>query len=441
MRKISRRRLLQAGVIAPAGMLAGHRARTAGRPNLILISIDTLRPDRLSGYGHKRKTSPNIDQLLGRSAVFTDAITNVPLTGPSFTSLFTSLYPHETGAVRNGIPMVDGPVTLAMALKKNGYHTAAVLSNWPLQKRLSNLGGGFDLYDDDFHQKRWLIFNDERDAEGVTARALTWLEKNPPEPFFAWVHYSDPHSPYLAHEGFAPTPGSSDRARYDSEVAYTDHHLGVLLHRLGERGLFDRSLVAFISDHGESLGEHSYTGHGRNLYQPGLRVPFALAGPGIAFRHEPHPVQLLDLAPTMLGYAGLPAPAQMRGLNLMPALRGEVPWPARTLRFETYPGAAPQVTGSEKALSRPLWVGEKTGARKLLLALSPQRRWEQYDLAVDPTESKNLVRLRDPDFNREADGLLSWYRSWEGNMVVGNVRAVTEEDRKKFQALGYMDGP
>jgi arylsulfatase A-like enzyme len=414
--------------------------RPAARPNVILISIDTLRADRLSCYGYRLRLSPNIDRLLTRGARFTDAITNVPLTGPSFTSLFTSRYPHETGAIRNGIPMVSGLATLAAILKKNGYQTAAIISNWPLQARLSNLDLGFDSYDDDFHQKRWLLFNDERDAEAVTVRALAWLEKAPKEPFFAWIHYSDPHSPYLRHEGFTFSRTESDSARYDSEVAYTDHHLGVLLNRLEAKGLLERSLVVFISDHGESLGEHGYTGHGRNLYQPSLRVPFGLVGPGIPVKKEAAPIQLLDLAPTVLAYAGIPAPKSMRGLNLLPALRGEAPWPERVLLCETYPGAAPQVQGAERMLTKPLWVGRKQGERKLLFNVTLQR-WELYDLASDPDELDNLVKLRDPEFVRESDQLLAWYREWEKKMVVGEIGVLTEEDRRKFKALGYVDGP
>ena len=273
-------------------------SRSSGPPNIILLTVDTLRADRTGCYGYKHNTSPNVDKLAGKGVLFLDASTNIPLTNPSFCSLFTSRYPHETGAIRNGIPMIDDMPTLATIFKKNGYHTAAIISNWPLKRHLSNLHRGFDIYNDDFKEKRYLFFNAERDAEGVTDDALSWLNDSPKEPFFLWVHYSDPHAPYLEKEGFMFEKSNTDSARYDSEVGFTDKHIGRMLDEFEEKGVLSRSVVLFTSDHGESLGEHEYTGHGRRLYQPGLHVPFIIFGPGIpeGVKYK-EPVQLLDLAP------------------------------------------------------------------------------------------------------------------------------------------------
>jgi arylsulfatase A-like enzyme len=416
-------------------------ALPAGPVNIIILSVDTLRADRLGCFGYKQATSPNLDKLVKKGLLFPNALTNVPLTNPSFASLFTSHYPHETGAIRNGIPMVDGFPTLAMVMKKHGYNTAAVISNWPLKRHLSKLDLGFDLYDDDFHDKRWVFFNNERDAEEVTERAVKWIEDGPKEPFFAWIHYSDPHAPYLKHQGFEFDSGGINSSNYDSEVAYTDHYIGDLLLKLEQKGLLSRSLVVFISDHGESLGEHDYIGHGRNLYQPSLRVPLALIGPGLTpGTRSDAAVQLLDLEPTILSYAGIKAKLTMRGLDLMPFIRGEKPWPDRTLYFETYPGAAPQVPGAEKMLDQPIWVGSRHGTSKIMFSVRYQK-WELYDLVTDPAELHNLVNIRDPEFIAASDDFLSWYREWENKAVVGEINVMTDEDRQRFKALGYIEGP
>jgi len=422
-------------------VLAVRPSVSSGPANILLLSVDTLRADRLGCMGYNQRTSPNIDRLVKKGTLFTNASTNVPLTNPSFASLFTSRYPHEIGAIRNGIPMVDGIPTLALIMKKRGYHTAAVISNWPLKRHLSKLDLGFDYYDDDFHEKRWVFFNSERDAEEVTDHAVKWIEAGPREPFFAWVHYSDPHAPYLQHKGFKFDSGGMNSSNYDSEVAYTDHSIGLLLDKLESTGLSSRTLIIFISDHGESLGEHNYIGHGRDVYQPSLHVPFALIGPGIAAgKREGAGIQLLDLAPTVLSYAGVRAKAPMEGLDLMPFIRGEAAWPERTLYFETYPGAAPQVPGAEKMLDKPIWVGSRHGTEKLLFSVRYQK-WEKYDLASDPGERSNLVNIRDENFIAESDGFLSWFQGWQDKMVVGEINVMTEEDRRKFKALGYVDGP
>jgi len=415
--------------------------RSAGPLNIILLSVDTLRADRLGCFGYAKPTSPNLDKLLHQGTLFMDASTNVPLTNPSFASLFTSRYPHEIGAIRNGIPMVDGITTLASIFKNHGYHTAAVISNWPLKRHLSNLAQGFDLYDDDFHEKRWLFFNSERDAEEVTEHAVQWLDSSPQEPFFAWIHYSDPHAPYLKHDGFDFPGDGINSSNYDSEVAYADHFIGELLKKMEAMDLPSRSLIVFISDHGESLGEHGYTGHGRNVYQPSMHVPFALIGPGImAGARENARVQLLDLAPTTLGYAGIEVPPDMRGLNLMPFIKGQAPYPDRAIYYETYPGAAPQVAGAEKMLDKPIWVGYRLGMTKLMFSVRYQK-WELYDLASDPREEVNQANIRDPQFIKNSDQVLAWYQEWADKTVVGEIGVMTEEDKKKFQALGYMDGP
>jgi len=418
------------------------------KPNLILISVDTLRQDHLGIYGYKRNTSPNIDRLLKTGVWFTNAHCNVPLTSPSFSSMMSSRYPHETGSTRNGIPMIDGIETLAEILKKQGYTTAAILSNWPLKKHLSNLQKGFDIYDDNFFEKRWLIFNSERDAKDVTALSIAWIEQKPKEPFFLWAHYSDPHSPYLFHKGFLfkePDKPDTEIQRkidaYDSEIAYTDYQIGLLMNKLKEKGLDKTSLIVFLADHGESLGEHGYTGHGRYLYEDCMRVPFGLSGPGIPLNQRIDvQVELLDLAPTCLGYLGIPHAKLMRGRNLIPFIKGEKPWQKSYLvYFETYPGAV-RGEGADKIVNtkKPIWIGLKLDDAKVLYSVSGSR-WEMFNLQSDHKELKNLADPSNQNFILYSEHLLKWYRSWEQSIAMGKTDALTEEDRKKLEALGYIN--
>ena len=430
--------------------LAGIVAAAAVQPqlNLIFISVDTLRADHLGIYGYSRNTSPRLDQLLRAGTLFLDASANVPLTNPSFCSMLSSRYAHQTGATRNGIPMIAGNETLAQLLKAQGYHTAAILSNWPLKANLSGLQPGFDLYDDEFFEKRWLFFNSERDAQGVTERALAWLQGRPAEPFFLWVHYSDPHAPYMNHDGFSfrsrnrLSPDQRNLDDYDSEVAYTDHWIGQLFETLEALGLPSRSLIVFVADHGESLGEHSYTGHGRNLYQPSLHVPFGLIGPGIPpDQRLDFPVELLDLAPTLLACLNLPAGEKMLGFNLLPAVQGQAQPPERLIYFETYPGALPQMKGAEEILDtkNPIWIGFREGPVKISYSLRTSR-WELYRLNHDPQELHDLAKVTDPVFVKISERLLAWFnREEKAGGAVGETGALTEQDRKQLESLGYVD--
>jgi arylsulfatase A-like enzyme len=447
------RQKLRIGILlgVAALTLAGHAPASPShpaRPNLILLSVDTLRADHLGLYGYSRNTTPNLDQLLNRGTWFSDASCNVPLTNPSFSSLLTSRYPHQTGATRNGIPMIPGNLTLVQILKAQGYQTAAILSNWPLKDHLSGLKPGFDLYDDEFFEKRWLFFKNERDAERVTEHALSWLETKPAGPFFLWVHYSDPHAPYLNHPEFSfrsrSRLASADRNRddYDSEIAYADHYIGKLLEALSTLEFSSRTLIVFVADHGESLGEHQTTGHGHNLYQPSLHVPFGLVGPGIPpGRRLDAPVELLDLAPTLLAYAGLPPGPKMLGRNLLPAIQGRAELTRQLIYFETYPGAVPNVKGAEEVMNtrKPIWIGFRDGPVKITYSLRASR-WELYHLDPDPAELRNLAKVTDPEFIAVSEHLLAWYRLQEKDgLSIGQTNALTDQDRKQFQSLGYVD--
>ena len=304
-------------------------------PNVVILTIDTLRADRLSSYGYRRPTSPNVDRLLASGVRFTQARTVEPLTNPALCSMFTSLYPHEHGATRNGLRLRPGLPSVAGVLQRRGYRTAAFVGNWTLKDRISGLGEHFERYDEVFSRKRWFgVFKSEATAEDLSDAALEWLDETngSRRPFLLWVHYVEPHAPYRLQEGFArplgiPPAGNASRSdRYDTEIAFADHHLGRVL------AFFDRdpalkanTLFIFTADHGESLGEHGYWGHGRNLHEPGpAHPPGALLG-----REDPPGHHARRPGPEPGRGAHHPRPRRTAGAAGIPGLRLDPGAPGR----------------------------------------------------------------------------------------------------------------
>ena len=265
----------------------------AAAPNILLISVDTLRADRMSSYGYERATTPNIDKLLARGVRFSDARTIEPLTAPALASMLTSLPPHEHGASRNGLRMRGKLVSFSKILGRRGYSTAAFVGNWTLQDRLTGLGEHFETYNAVLDRKRWLgMIKSEATAQDLNERALEWLgehlEAKRRKPFLLWVHYVEPHGPYELHGSMLDQLGidfgteAEAADRYDTEVAWVDARIADLLDGVFERVSREETLVVFVADHGESLGDHGYWGHGRHLYDASLRIPMGVT----SFRME-----------------------------------------------------------------------------------------------------------------------------------------------------------
>jgi choline-sulfatase len=313
---------------------AGDPTVRPARPNVLLVTVDTLRADRMSGYGYERPTTPRLDAWMARGVRFTQARTIEPLTAPALTSLLTSTEPQDHGASRNGLRMRAGLASLPKSLQAHGYATAALVGNWTLRHKLTGLGEHFGRYDELLTRKRWFgLVNGEADGNDVTDAAIAWIDgqraASADQPFFLWVHYVEPHAPYVLHPehrarlGLPATGDLSREDRYDTEVAFVDAAVGRLLEYLERRGLAPDTLVVFAADHGESLGEHGYWGHGRNLYEPGLRIPLALGGPArIRPRVLDAPALLTDVAPTILGLVGIAAPPSFRGFDWSPVPLG-----------------------------------------------------------------------------------------------------------------------
>jgi choline-sulfatase len=415
---------------------------------VVILTVDTLRADHLSSYGYRRPTSPNIDRLLASGVRFTEARTVEPLTNPALTSMFTSLYPHEHGATRNGLRMRPGLPSLARALGRRGYKSAAFVSNWPLKDRISGLAEHFERYEEVFTRKRWLgLFKDEANAGDLTDAALAWLVETRKErrPFLLWVHYVEPHAPYRLREEFVRPLGLPQRGdisrpdRYDTEIAFADQQIGRLL------AAFDRdpelkanTLFVFAADHGESLGEHGYWGHGRNLYEPTLRIPLGLAWTG---KIRPGttidaPALNLDVPPTVLGLAGLPIPSGFRGFDWTPVLQGAPPPRDRTLWFEAHKGAV--LSSQEAANARRkglLEVGMLVDGRKQILRLSESTP-SLFDLTQDPREAHGLAA--DP---RLSQRLREWMDAVQQGLTASDrlgPATVGSEDAAQLRALGYV---
>jgi arylsulfatase A-like enzyme len=270
------------------------------RHNVLLITLDTTRVDRLGCYGGEKGLTPNVDALAEDGARYDRAYCTMPLTGPSHTAILSGLRPRETGVVQNGIPVPEELDTLAEIFSVSGYRTGAVVGAFPVCSKLG-FNRGFDYFDDYFSPVNALtrltfarILGDagaiktkarlQRRATEVTDRAIAWLDRGDGRPFFLWVHYFDPHTPYDPPDDYISASDSDvpEIRAYDGEVAYTDAEVGRLLDHVAESGFADDTVIIATADHGESLGEHDYYwDHGRYVYEPSMLVPLIMYGPGI----------------------------------------------------------------------------------------------------------------------------------------------------------------
>ena len=437
-------RLLVAAI--PLALLAapGHAVE---RPSVLLISIDTLRADALSSYGHPHRITPNVDALAARGVLHADTLTTIGKTGPAFASLFTSLYPPTHGARRNGVPLRPDVPTLAEILVAAGYQTAGFISNWTLRRNLAAVDRGFEHYDQEFTRKRNLFGAAERDAPSVIAATEQWLRtgRDRDRPLFLWVHFSEPHDPYDRHEGFdVPRPPSAERSkgwqkrwRYAGEVAYVDHMVGQLLDAVAEDLPATDTLTVFVADHGESLGEHGYWGHGKNTLWPNLEIPLILAGPGIpAGRRVDGPASIVDLLPTLLDLLELDGPANMEGVSLVGAWRAGLPEDRRRFIFAD----RHTVLGNDarESFDHPLEIALVTRGVKTVYDFDA-RRARFFDLRKDPEELNPLQNppiAAQPPLYRQLAG---WYRDLP--KYLGSAQQLSDEDLAQLKSLGYVGTP
>ncbi len=464
-------------------------AALPARPSLLLVTVDTLRADHLSVWGYRRETSPAIDELARQGVRLAQAQVQWPKTGPSFASMMTSTYPKDNGIVRQvGIPIPCTFRMLAEELSALGYQTEAVVANGAVGREFF-FDQGFDGYFETWKIAEELSGRraseshpDRNRAERVTDVALAAARRlDAARPYFLWVHYLDPHAPY------APPSGHGDRfqgdehfdsaarvaidrrrthreigaigrhdaverrrdvafyvARYDAEIRYTDGEIGRLLGGLGALGLDRDRVTVFTSDHGESLGEHAYYfGHGRLPFQTCLHVPFIVHWPGVL---EPgideEPVELVDLAPTLLALAGkeLPEGRWAQGRSLVPRLLGRPESEGRAF--------------SEAGYGRDGQWLRTVRDRRFKLVYAPLERDQNliggvgteftlFDLARDPGETLNVADERPEELERLKSALWRWAREPRFEAAVdaaacGDPRAVDHQTEELLRSLGYL---
>jgi len=429
-----------AGLAAVIVAGCGGAARPAEPPrarHLVIVTIDTLRADRVGAYGYKDGSTPHLDALARDGAMAPQATSHVPLTRPSHVTVFTGRLPPETGIRDNISPAVVPEVPLlAEVLKKAGFATAAVVSSIVLDSS-SGLDRGFDLYDDDIAGPgggAGFLNTLQRKGDVSTDLAIAWLEKtrqtSPQGRVFLWLHLYDPHDPYEPPEPFAARFASRP---YDGEVAFADEQLGRLDAALARLGLKDDTALMVVSDHGEGLGDHGETLHGFFAYQTTLRVPFLVRGPGVrAGSRVAGVVGLVDVLPTALDLLGQPPPAgALSGRSLAPEMRGgdalaEVPHYAETLVPLLHFG------WSDLRVIRD-------GRYKYIQAPRP----ELYDLATDPGEAANLApaqTTRAAALRAARGRYLDAERAAAAARAGGPAPAVAPELIEKLGALGYVGG-
>ena len=379
-------------------LAAGFRGEAqfvpAAKTSVLLITVDTLRADRLGCYGARRAETPAMDALAAEGVRFERAYAQVPITLPSHAAIFTGTYPMHNGVrdfTSSGIPAGVG--MLAEAFQRQGYQTAAFVSAFVLDSTWG-FGRGFETYDDHFDPRQFETQNPgniQRRAGETIDRLLAWLrayQSRPAgrRPFFVWLHLYDPHSDYNPPEPFHSRYAGR---LYDGEVAYADSQLARLFQRLRAAGLYDRALIALLSDHGESLGEHGEDEHGFFVYNSTLHVPMIVKLPrGEAPpRTVAAPVATIDLAPTLLELLRLrdPISRQFQGTSLASLVVGKGAPAARPVYSESY---YPRDSFG--------WAPLRTLATRRLRYIEAPRA-EIYDLTADAEETRNLYDQRRAD--------------------------------------------
>ncbi len=460
-----RRRALVVFLLLLGSLIAsgcGRAPKESALPDIFLITVDTLRANHLGCYGYSWNTTPNIDAFAGEALLFEQCRSHASETRASFSSVLSGFLPHETKVIEN-IPLVPQIDSLPEILQARGYTTIAVVSNYVLRKG-SGFDQGFDVFDDTMKERELVRKWPERMADATADRAIALIEEYRDEPLFVWIHFQDPHGPYLPPDGYKEMFRDPDRkpfvlkanesesgkggipaynlleeerdfyryvAHYDGEIRFLDEQFGRVVDALDSLGLIDNALVVFTADHAEGMGENNYFfGHGENLYDSVTHVPLivkkrgAISGRRTLTGRRTEFVQHLDIVPTVLNVAGVDTDPRFRGADLLAesAAPREIfavanPLPSGDLRYSL-------VSDGFKLIHTP--------------ALD---LYELFDLKTDPFEEKNLFST-EPHRNR-ADGLaarLAEIRKDDrlGLRVKAMPRDLSDEEKEKLKALGYF---
>jgi len=413
---------------AAAVLLAGYSVLRSRKPiNVLLITLDTTRADRLGCFGYHAALTPQLDRLSAGGVRFEQAYSSAPLTCPSHSTILTGLQPPQHGVRLNGASKLKRDVpTLATRLRAEGYQTGAFIAAFVLDSRFG-LDKGFDAYDDDMTGAYRDTAGEElmryRPGERVTDDALAWLEKRGDSPFFCWVHLYDPHQPYHAHAELGDTH-LAGQSSYDAEVAYMDIQVGRLLTFLDLHDLREKTLVIAVGDHGEGLGDHEEQTHGYMLYDSTLRVPLIISCPGVLpnGRRVGDLVPVADLMPTVLDVVGASLSAGDTDRSFKRALLGKL-FDPRPVYAET---ESPAEFGwaSQQALITEKWKYIRTPCEEL------------YERQADPLEHRNVAEMH-PDVVQWMDWALA---TIEDGMPPSESEVVrlSEAEQQHLAALGYI---
>ncbi len=484
-------RLLAASLLAML-FLSLLPACGSRRPtNVLLLTVDTLRQDRLSCYGYEKNETPHVDALAARGVLFLRAFCDVTWTTPSMASVFTAKYATRHG-LRHSRQRLGEMRTLAEILRERGFATAAVIGSFPVDSTFG-LDRGFDFYDEDFDtsvvkdddpakwagklpedanefvRHHWFMLHRMarayRPDDEVADRAIGWLRRERREPFFLWVHFFGPHEKMYVHLPLEELIRKIVN-QYDPDVSFVDRQVGRVLQALRDEGLEEKTLVVFHADHGQNLFERWYVGHGRDLYDPSLRIPLIIAGPGVARGVRSNAfARNIDILPTVLGLLGIEVPSDIDGKNLAVALRH--PWLARLLQMkkgETYAETYLSATGifAEKARVRgrevlfgyvhrgirterwkyverePVPLLDRAETEPLPEALVEAKRARLlYDVRNDPFETTD-VSAKYPQVVRELTRTLLGYRR---ELSKAPTAELGEGARERLRTLGYLERP
>ncbi len=402
--------------------------------NVLLITLDTTRADRIGSYGYAAAETPRLDALASEAVLFEHAVTPTAFTLPSHSSIMTGLYPPFHGVRLNGgAALADVQVTLAERLAGAGYRCGAVVAAFVVDQRWG-LSQGFERYDDDFEMapdQKLDLAGVQRPGDRVVDLGLEWLEQSDERPFFAWLHFYDPHIPYDPPEPYRSRFGGRGKSGlYDGEIAFTDAQVGRLLDWLDERGLAENTIVVVVGDHGESLGDHGEKEHGYYIYDATVRVPLIVRVPGSDLEgvRVSAQVRTIDVLPTVLDLVGVEMPDPLHGESLVPLMLD------------------PEKTGPENAYSESMSVHLQYGWSALYSVRTSSYKFidapreELYDLSRDPSESENLLK-QEPEV---AQGLRSTLAALREEILAGAPEIqeadLDEETLSMLAALGYVGG-
>lgn len=416
--------LLIVALFASRFFLLPAKVKKDSRLNVMLVTLDTTRADRLGCYGYQKAKTPHLDSLASKGIRFLNAYCQVPLTTPSHCSILSGTYPIFHQVHNNGTYALRSEITtLAEVLKERGFETAAFVSSFTVDSRFG-LDQGFDVFDDKFAEgQAFKALNSERKADEVFEPFSLWLDKAHSRQFFCWVHFFDPHFPYDPpspyKEEFADNP-------YDGEIAYMDDYVGKIVEKLREKNIIGNTFLILAGDHGEAFGEKVEAGHGIFLYEGTMRVPLIL----YAENHLPEGmivkprVRLIDLMPTVLDMLTIPADKDIQGISLLPFIAGKKK-ESLSSYIETY---FPRENYGWSEL-----VGLISGDWKYIRA--PKE--ELYNLKTDPQEVRNVID-EEKKIAQEKRVMLEEIIIRNSSVLQSGKREMTAEEKKRLMSLGYI---